>query len=107
MLAGDLFIRSHQYKMPNIYYDPENGCDVKVFDNIALASEVLAKQIHEESVKNGDEVDNAWDEKPYREYLKNEARAILKERGESEIPFIQGHFLIKFEARANNANPNC
>lgn len=81
--------------MKKPYFDNELGCDVLEFDNITQASEVLAKQLHEEAVGNNENIDSDWDNRGYRNALINEALIVLKEQGHGPVPTLDGHKYIK------------
>ena len=81
--------------MKTTYFDNELGCDVLEFESIVQASEVLAKQLHEEAVNNNENIDSDWDNRGYRNGLINEALITLKEKGQGNIPMLDGHYLIK------------
>lgn len=79
------------------YFDVELGCNVVTFDNIVKASEALAQQLHEESVRDGESLSTDMAERGYREYLINEARATLEQDGRSAMPTMEHHSLIVLE----------
>lgn len=87
--------------MQNVFFDEQWQCDVKVFSNIAIASEVLAKQLHDEAVYLHEAVDHEWEDRNYKYSMVNEARAVLESRGESDPPMLPGHFLIRYVEETN------
>lgn len=80
------------------YFDTELGCEVKEFENIGQASEVLAFQLHQEAIHNNEAISTDWDNRGYRYQLINEARALLEVQGHSEVPVMENHYQIRLKA---------
>ncbi len=72
--------------MNKTYFDDVLGRNVTKCSNINHASEILARQLHNEAVANNEAIDTDWDDRGYRYGLFNEAMAILKEKGCGPTP---------------------
>ncbi len=83
--------------MCTITFDETRGCEVAVYNNMDKAMHALARQLHEESVNNGEALDTDWGIPGYIDTMKREAKHILENYGESEMPHVDGHRIIKFE----------
>lgn len=80
--------------MKTPYFDVTLGCNVVEYDNIVKASEALAVQLHEEAVADGEAIQEDMATRGYREYLINEARSILEDKGQSDVPKLKNHSMI-------------
>lgn len=68
---------------------------VHVYENEAKASFALAKQLHEDAVKNGEALETDWRFRGYQAGLISEAKFILRQKGESGYPNQTHHVIIR------------